>query len=442
MSEAALLLPGTALALERAARSVQHDTQQPSLVAGVMRDGALVWHATVGEHTGGPAAPGPDLAYRIGSLTKTVTAVLVLSARDAGLLSLDDRLGDVLGADVPFADACVHDLLAHAAGLPAEPAGEWWERRDGSDFADLAARVSGQSLVLPPGQRHHYSNLAYGLLGRVAEQVRGGTWAQLVQRRVLTPLGMATTTYAPAEPGERSARGYSVHPFTGRLLDEPSTDTGAMAPAGQLWSTLHDLSRWATFLLDGDESVLSSASLTQMRTAARGDTDGLGTVYGLGLSLVARSTGDRYGHGGSMPGFLAGLRVDPAQRAAAIALSNATRGGTAGLPDQLLDVLAEREPPMAAPWRPEPVVAGADELVGEWYWGAVPVTVRVQDGTLGLELTKGGRVSRFVSAGTDRWRGLDTYFAGETLAVLRDAAGAVESLRLTTYALTRQPYDG
>jgi CubicO group peptidase (beta-lactamase class C family) len=318
------VLPSTARALELAARHVQSGTRQPSLVAGLVRDEDLVWHTAVGEHTGG-AAPGPDLAYRIGSLTKTMTAVLVLQARDDGLLSLDDRLGSLLGADAPFGSARLHDLLSHAAGLPAEPAGEWWERRDGGDFGELAASIADQGLVLPPRQRHHYSNLGYGLLGRAVEQVRGGIWADLVRDWVLAPLGMTATTYSPVEPGERSARGYSVHPFTGRLLDEPSTDTGAMAPAGQLWSTLRDLTRWAVFLLNGNDAVLSDASLTQMRTAAHGDTNGLGTVYGLGLSLHARPSGDRYGHGGSMPGFLAALRVDPHQGAAAIALANATR---------------------------------------------------------------------------------------------------------------------
>jgi CubicO group peptidase (beta-lactamase class C family) len=434
------VLPSTARALELAARHVQSGTRQPSLVAGLVRDEDLVWHTAVGEHTGG-AAPGPDLAYRIGSLTKTMTAVLVLQARDDGLLSLDDRLGSLLGADAPFGSARLHDLLSHAAGLPAEPAGEWWERRDGGDFGELALSIADQGLVLPPRQRHHYSNLGYGLLGRAVEQVRGGIWADLVRDWVLAPLGMTATTYSPVEPGERSARGYSVHPFTGRLLDEPSTDTAAMAPAGQLWSTLRDLTRWAVFLLNGNDAVLSDASLTQMRTAAHGDTNGLGTVYGLGLSLHARPSGDRYGHGGSMPGFLAALRVDPHQGAAAIALANATLGGTAALPDRLLDLLSEREPPMPMPWRPEQVVAGADELAGDWYWGAVPTAIGVEDGMLVVNVGKGGRSSRLTPIGDDTWRGLDAYFAGETLTVVRDDAGEVHSLRLATFELTRRPYE-
>jgi CubicO group peptidase (beta-lactamase class C family) len=214
-----------------------------------------------------------------------------------------------------------------------------------------------------------------------------------------------------------------------------------MAPAGQMWSTLRDLSRWAVFLLDGDEAVLSASSLTQMRTAARGDTNGLGTVYGLGLSLHARPGGDRYGHGGSMPGFLAGLLVDPAQRAASIALANATLGGSAALPDRLLDLLSEHEPPMPEPWRPEPVVDGADELVGDWFWGAVPTGIAVQDGMLVVNVGKGGRASRMTPSGIDTWRGLDAYFAGETLSVLRDDAGEVRSLQLATFELTRRPYE-
>jgi hypothetical protein len=135
-----------------------------------------------------------------------------------------------------------------------------------------------------------------------------------------------------------------------------------------------------------------------------------------------------------MPGFLAGIAVDPVQRTAAVALANATVGDTPGLGHTLLDLLAEQEPRPPEPWHPEPEVAGADELLGLWYWGNTPFTLVVRHGQLGVRGPNSGRCSR--------WRGLDQYFTGETLAVLRAADGTVERLDLATYALTPAPYGG
>lgn len=428
----------TADRLMHAVASVQSSTRQPSLVAGVVRDGGLVWSAACGSATGGPA-PGTDVQYRIGSITKTVTAVTLMQCRDEGRVDLADPLSAVLG-DVPFGETPLRGLLSHTGGLPAEPAGEWWERREGDDFEALTAQIHDQRAVLPAGQQQHYSNLAYALLGQAVAQLRGQPWFDVARERVLEPLGMTRTTYHPVMP---HACGYSVHPWSGRLVPEPHTDTGAMAPAGQLWSTVADLARYLAFWLRPDPAVLAAPTVAEMRIPVAGHPDeGLETSYGLGLWLGARPGGAQFGHGGSMPGFLAGIAVDPAQHTAAVALANATVGDTPGLGPTLLDLLAEQEPCPPEPWHPEPDVAGADELLGPWYWGNTPFTLIVQHGQLGVRGPNSGRCSRFVPDGTDLWRGLDQYFTGETLAVLRAADGTVERLDLATYALTRAPYGG
>src|SRR5690606_14923977 len=90
------LRPDTADALLRELAVVQAETQQPSLVAGVVRSGALVWTAARGRHAG-DVDPGPDVQYRIGSITKTLTAIAVMQCRDEGLVELDAPAATVLG---------------------------------------------------------------------------------------------------------------------------------------------------------------------------------------------------------------------------------------------------------------------------------------------------------------------------------------------------------
>jgi CubicO group peptidase (beta-lactamase class C family) len=425
-------------ALLREVATVQAETRQPSLVAGVVRSGSLVWTTVRGRHAG-DVAPGPDVQYRIGSITKTMTAIVVLQCRDEGLLELDAPVSTVLGDDLPFADASVRRLLSHAGGLPAEPDGPWWERHDGGDFDELTARVGGQDLVLPSGQRLHYSNVAYALLGEAVARLRGDSWWEVVRSRVLDPLGMARTTYAPTPP---HAQGYSVHPWSGRLDAEPHTDTGAMAPAGQAWSTVEDLARYAAFWLDPDPSVLAPKTAVEMRIPVVGSADdGLKLAWGLGLQLTGEAGRLRFGHGGSMPGFLASLLIDPADRTAGIAMSNGTAGGTGGLTSTLLDVLAEREPALPDEWTPEPELDGVDELLGPWHWGNTPYAIVVRDGELLLDQANAGRSSRLERVDADTWRGRDNYFAGELLLIVRHGNGSISHLDLATYTLTRTPYD-
>src|SRR5690606_24849592 len=134
----------------------------------------------------------------------------------------------------------LRQLLGHASGLQREPDGPWWERSPGVDLDPLLARVTPDKLSHPPGRGHHYSNLGYGLLGAVLQRITGERWPALLDKRICQPLGLTRTSYHPEEP---FARGYVVHPWHGTRHEQPRHDSQAMAPAGQLWSTLTDLAR-------------------------------------------------------------------------------------------------------------------------------------------------------------------------------------------------------
>ncbi|GAA2750162.1 serine hydrolase domain-containing protein [Kitasatospora cinereorecta] len=434
------LLPATRRALLHRTAVAQAEGRTPSLVAAVVRDGRLVWSGARSMIDG--HAPTPDVQYRIGSLTKTFVAVLVLRLRDEGLLDLADPLRLHLPG-TPADDATVAQLLSHSAGLAAETPAPWWERTDGALRPALDNLLEADAaLKHPAGRRHHYSNPGYALLGALVERLRGEPWGEVLRREVLEPLGMDRTTLLPEHP---HAGGFAVHPWADVMLPEPLTDTALMGPAGQLWSTATDLARWAAFLADGDDKVLGAATLAEMRRPAVGPDDPDWTSsYGLGLQLRRHEGRLLYGHTGSMPGFTAGLWVSDADGLAALALSNATTGANAALlAADLIALTARHEPRLPEPWRPLPEV---DEdllaLTGLWYWGASAHVLRLKaDRLLELSLLTGGnRSSRFRAEADGTWTGLDNYYAGETLRVVRAADGSVGHLDLGSFVFTREPY--
>ncbi|GAA1125499.1 serine hydrolase domain-containing protein [Kribbella jejuensis] len=426
--------PDTAAALFAEVAAAQGESRLPSVNAGVVRDGALVWTGARGRFaTADGELPGADVQYRIGSITKTMTAILVLQCRDDGLLSLNDAVGKHLPG-IAFGDRTIRQLLAHSGGMNAEPDGPWWERNPGVSFDELTAAMSDTHAAGPADRRHHYSNLGYGLLGEIVARLRGTSWLELVQQRILGPLEMRRTTYFPQPP---AAQGFSVHPFSGQLDPEPAHDSGAMAPAGQLWSTIEDLARYASFWIDPVHEILSRDTVEEMATPVASDPrEGLNASYGLGLRLIADDPQLLIGHTGSMPGFLAGLFVDRVRRIGAVTLGNATYGRVASLAPDLIRILAKYEPPITQEWVPEPQLAQGTDLLGHWYWGNTPMTIAVSGGILQLS---GGLTTRLTPLAPDLYVGRDGYLAGEKLHVIREG-DTISHLNVATFVLTRTPY--
>ncbi|MEU7045724.1 serine hydrolase domain-containing protein [Streptomyces varsoviensis] len=439
------MLPTTRRALLHRVAVAQAEGRSPSLVGVVVREGKTVWSGGWGEVDGW--APDADTQYRIGSITKTFIAVLVMRLCDEGLLDLGDPLRahlDLDGAPPEAGEATVTQLLAHTAGLSAEARGPWWERTDGALRPELTDVFGEGAQPHPAGRRHHYSNPGFALLGALVERLRGGTpWHEVLRREVLEPLGMARTSPLPEAP---HAQGWAVHPWADVLQPEPAVDTGLMGPAGQLWSTAGDLGRFAVFLLRGDERVLSADTLARMREPASGPRDeNWQGGYGLGVQLTRSHGRLLFGHTGSMPGFVSALWANEAEDVAGIALANATAGPLTGaVAADLVRIVAEREPRLPRPWQPLP--AADPELLaltGPWYWGATPLALRLR-ADRGLELrplAAHGRAARFRAEADGTWTGRDGYYAGEVLRVVRTASGEVSHLDIGTFVFTRQPYE-
>ncbi|MCW2791887.1 MAG: beta-lactamase [Nocardioides sp.] len=417
--------------------TAQSGGRLPSVVAGLVRDGSVVWRGRYGA-AGVPDHDPFDVQYRIGSITKTMTAVLVLQLVRDGRIGLDDPASVVLG-DVGYADRTLRTLLAHSSGMQSEPAGSWWERSPGLPWDELAAAHDGSGAAFATHQQFHYSNLGYALLGEIAARLHGRTWWECVASLVLEPLGMTRTSYLPEGA---AAQGQSVHPYESVLVAEPATDTGAMAPAGQVWATLDDLATYAGFLLDGHPDVLSAELLARAFGPQSGSArDGLGYAHGLGFQLFPGGSGTLAGHSGSMPGFVAACLVDPRRRTGGVVLANATSGSSpVQLAVTLLEELQRSEPTLPPVWLPsDPPPAELADALGVWHWGNTPFVFRME-GTELVARRDGVEAYRFAVV-DGRVVGTAGYHAGERLHVVRREDGSVSHLDIATFVYTRTPYD-
>lgn len=428
--------------LGRIVRLAQSEQRIPSVSAALFSDGQVVWDEAVGlADVGADRQATPDTQYRIGSITKTFTAVALLQLRDAGSVALDDAIERHV-PDVAHGNATLRRLLSHLSGLQREPAGEIWESLEAPGRERFLAEVGEAEQVLPPSAAWHYSNLAFALLGEVVERASGLPYRRYLDERVLGPVGLERTTWEPVEP---AARGYYVRPYDGAVEQERDVDLRGTSAAGQLWSTTGDLARWGSFLSSPDPAVLAPATAEEMHALqAMMDVERWTIGWGLGLQLVR--SGDRVwaGHGGAMPGHLAGLLFRRQERVGAVALTNTS---AAADPIELALRLAEKAlelaPPEPVEWRPGPgAPPEVAELLGRWWSEGSEFVFEWRDGRLQarhMSVPEYRQLSVFERDGADRYRVASGRERGELLRVERDEEGGVVKLYWATYPFTRAP---
>lgn len=429
--------------LDRMVAGKQVDWRTPGLAAAVVRRGEPVWQGFLGttDAADHDALPTPSTQFRMGSITKTFTAVLVMQCRDDGLLDLDDRLEHHLPG-TRHGGLTVRRMLAHLSGLQREPVGEVWEKPEGPHRDEMLAGLEEAEAVLPPARKHHYSNLAYALLGEVVSRLRGEPWEQALRDQVLAPLGMTATTPRRREP---YALGYLTDPYADRLLAEPEFPGNAFAPAAELWSTVEDLGRWAAFIAEPDAAVLSPDTVEEMcHPQVVYDLDAWTLAWGLGFMLHRRGERVLVGHDGAMPGFLAGVAVRRPEKVGAVVLANTSAGADPGglAVDLTLRVLDD-DPDLPEQWRPGPPVSPQlEELLGQWWSEGTAYVFSVREGRLEARAVGAASTrppSVFAEEGPDRFRVASGREQGELLRVVRLPDGSVDRLYWATYPVTRDP---
>jgi D-alanyl-D-alanine carboxypeptidase len=264
--------------------------------------------------------------FRIGSVTKSFVATVVLQLVAEGSLGLDDRLQQWLPGAVPDSQhITIRQLLNHTSGLSdytddllgplrVKPTRQAYQQMAARRFTPraLVAMAARHRPLFPPGTRFSYSNTNYILLGLVVERVTGDRLAGQLHRRILAPLGLADTEL----PGSqwrlhgRHLHGYAPPnrawlPSDGPagLVDVTQSNPSWVWAAGAMISSAADLAHFYQALLGG--RLLGPELLTAMQTTADASAVfGPGAGYGLGLIRLPLGCGGQvWGHGGEIAGY-------------------------------------------------------------------------------------------------------------------------------------------
>jgi len=312
--------------LQREADAI-HGTGVVSVLASVAGpDGRRSARAGVADISTGRPVP-LDGEFRIGSVTKTFVATVVLQLAGEGRLSLDDTVahwlpGAVEGNGNDGSRITIRELLQMTSGiydyvnylpLLASAAGFQASRFHTYTPQQLVALAMRHQPLFAPGTSASYSSTNYVLLGMIISRVTGRSWAQEVNARIIRPLGLRHTIIPGTSPliAGPHADGYSDlggnTPVNVTALNPSAADA-----AGSMISTTDDLSRFYAALVGG--RLLAPAQLAEMEatTAAPGGAEGFpGARYGLGLDWFPLPCGGYFGHSGGIPGYSTWDAVTP-----------------------------------------------------------------------------------------------------------------------------------
>lgn len=239
--------------------------------------------------------------FRIGSVSKQLTAVAVLRLVEHGQIELTTEVASALGFDSSaLREIQVHHLLAHTSGLPPT-GGESWEGPSPTPN-DLLEIILGIPPVARPGERWLYTDWGYVLLGLLVERISGLGLGDYFRKYFFEPLGMGNTSYSPAVPQTGCVEDYQL--FDREL--RPTDWSKLRPPYGEaaVLSTVGDLARWSQGLDDG--RLLRPETLTLARTPYR-LAGGQAIPYGFGFALNEVAGEQIAEHGGNIGGFRAHL---------------------------------------------------------------------------------------------------------------------------------------
>ncbi|PHA68511.1 serine hydrolase domain-containing protein [Bacillus toyonensis] len=250
-----------------------------------------------------------DFRFRIGSVTKTFIATVLLQLSGENRLNLDDSIekwlpGVIQGNGYDGNQITIRQILNHTSGIA-----DYVNSKD-FDIMDTKKSYTAEEFVkmgisLPPdfapGKGWSYSNTGYVLLGILIEKVTGNSYAEEVENRIIELLDLSNT-FLPGNssviPGTKHARGYFQLDGASELKDVTYINPGSSD--GDMISTADDLNKFFTYLLSG--KLLKEQQLKQMLTTV--PTNREGTGYGLGIYETKLPNGvSVWGHRGGVPGF-------------------------------------------------------------------------------------------------------------------------------------------
>ncbi len=303
---------------------IEHEIRDkgiPALSIALVDSNRVVWSRGFGVENAASGKPATaHTVYRVGSVSKMFTDIGVMQLVERGQLSLDAPVEQYLPSFTPRntfgTPVTLRQLMSHHSGLVREPPiGHYFDDTSPS-LAATVASLNQTSLVYAPATTQKYSNAAIATVGYVLEQKSRMPFAAFLQRAVLQPTGMTSTSFDPPPALLARVPQAVMWSYHGREFPAPTFPLG-MAPAGSMYSTMPDLGRFISMLFDGgmgvNARVLRASSLAEMwrpQFAPDGATRGSGLGFGVGTLDGRRMVA----HGGAIYGFATQLAALPDDR--------------------------------------------------------------------------------------------------------------------------------
>jgi len=329
---------------------------------------------------------GPDVAFEIGSVSKTITGALLAGLIAEGRVTLATPLAEVLpsGTTVPSFEGqpiTLRHLLSHTAGLPALPPG-FAPANMADPYADfteaqLLDGLGKVQLAAAPGSAWEYSNFGAMLLSVAVSRIGGQPFPELARQRVFAPLGMDATHVGSAPAGTVDALG---HRSSGDVV--PGwTFAAALAGVGGVRSPLDDMVRYVQAQLgQGDAATVA------MLQAGQAPMGNAGQPMAMGWMIAPFNDGDIFAHEGGTFGFSSFVAFDREAGRGVVVLADTALTDLGGLADIGLPLL-DPSVPVGAPRRLQsPPQALLERMAGDFLIGdSLPATLRQRDGALYLQ---------------------------------------------------------
>ena len=302
----------------------------PSASVAVVKDGQIVYQKAYGDARLEPKTPAtPEMRYSIGSISKQFTAAAILRLQEQGKLSLDDKVSRFIPDLTRANEVTIRQLLSHTSGYQ-----DYWPQDyvmpmmlkpvNAQKIMDQWAR---KSLDFEPGAKWQYSNTNYVIAGVIIEKASGKPLLQFLREQVFTPLAMKTVANIDEQKlPETDPTGYLRYAL-GPLRPAPKEGPGWLFAAGELAMTAEDLAKWDISIME--QKLLKPASYREFEREVQLN-NGLGTRYGLGVSVGMEAGHRSVSHGGEVSGFTAENVVFPDERVAVVVLTNQDAASASG----------------------------------------------------------------------------------------------------------------
>ncbi len=316
--------------------------ETPAYSIVVDQGGKIVYERHIGfADIGNRVTASRDTVFKIGSITKSYTALAILQLVEQGKVDLDAKISSYLpDLEQPSAEVTIRQLLSHTSGIPTytdqsetRPLLEWTEPTR-SDVLDM---FQTKDLEFVPGTRYSYSNSGYYLLGLVIESVSGQDYFEFLKPNVLVPLDLAETysgAYGEVVPNQ--ARGYVVGPDG--IQHAPPTHQLATFSAGVLEASAADVAKYRHGIFNSPEI---SQQLRDLVTITDKFDSGIDHHYSLGALMISDFHGHRrFEHNGGLSGFVSEHVYFPDHNLTIVVLVNAN--GAPVSPEHLVAKLSRR----------------------------------------------------------------------------------------------------